>query len=311
MKDSKKAEKKDARADRRTFLKGTASILSTAALLSGGRRNNDAHAATTPEETLPVAAPQYASAELQSVAMLPANVTRTWLGADFWANRLQDWRLRDGRIECLAGGNEAQICTVSVLTREVIRGQAVASLSVRTGLYENAGGFCGFLIGGGSGQLDYRAAALVHGLSGEGGGLLCTYEADGHVRFREHTNEQKPMEFAVLPSEEATKQSNSDATVSATEVLLRLDITPQNNGRFELKLTASDPQSNSVLASAVRREIAEQEILGGLMLASSTAAGKPAAPRCWFRDLRTGGAKISVHPARARPHSWHALFLKR
>lgn len=34
---------------------------------------------------------------------LPPRVTRTWTGPHFWANRLQDWRLHDGRIECVTG----------------------------------------------------------------------------------------------------------------------------------------------------------------------------------------------------------------
>ncbi|WP_370980924.1 hypothetical protein [Agaribacterium sp. ZY112] len=34
---------------------------------------------------------------------LDQNVERPWLGADFWANRLQDWQLNNGRIECPRG----------------------------------------------------------------------------------------------------------------------------------------------------------------------------------------------------------------
>ena len=37
--------------------------------------------------------------------------------------------------------------------------------------------------GGGGGRLDHRAAAMVQGASGEGGGILCTYEADGRRRL--------------------------------------------------------------------------------------------------------------------------------
>src|ERR687884_274934 len=29
----------------------------------------------------------------------PANSDQIWLGPEYWANRLQDWRLRNGRIE--------------------------------------------------------------------------------------------------------------------------------------------------------------------------------------------------------------------
>ena len=34
-------------------------------------------------------------------AVWPADVERTWLGPEFWANPLQDWKVTSGRIECL------------------------------------------------------------------------------------------------------------------------------------------------------------------------------------------------------------------
>jgi TAT (twin-arginine translocation) pathway signal sequence len=32
---------------------------------------------------------------------LPANAERVFVGPEFWANRLQDWRISKGRIECV------------------------------------------------------------------------------------------------------------------------------------------------------------------------------------------------------------------
>ncbi len=36
--------------------------------------------------------------------------------------------------------------------------------------------------------------------SGQAGGLLCVYDADGRVRFREHTDESAPTAYGELPS---------------------------------------------------------------------------------------------------------------
>ena len=33
------------------------------------------------------------------VDSVPTGMTRTWLAPQYWANRLADWRLTDGRIE--------------------------------------------------------------------------------------------------------------------------------------------------------------------------------------------------------------------
>ena len=52
---------------------------------------------------------------------LPSGITRTWLAPAYWANRLQDWRLSGGRIECLQSAKDDGGRTVSVLTRELSR----------------------------------------------------------------------------------------------------------------------------------------------------------------------------------------------
>src|SRR5687768_1881119 len=55
---------------------------------------------------------------------------RTWLGREYWANRLADWQLNDGKIECLAGAAGDQVRTVSLLTREMVAGQVMGGISM-------------------------------------------------------------------------------------------------------------------------------------------------------------------------------------
>ena len=42
---------------------------------------------------------------------------RVWIGPDYYANRLMDWQLRDGRLECLEGRPAKPMRTVHLLTR--------------------------------------------------------------------------------------------------------------------------------------------------------------------------------------------------
>ncbi len=56
----------------------------------------------------------------------PAGVERVWAGPEYWANRLQDWRIKDGRLECLLAAPDRN---VHVLTRRL--GPANADLSLR------------------------------------------------------------------------------------------------------------------------------------------------------------------------------------
>ena len=41
---------------------------------------------------------------------------RTWVGSAFHANRWQDWRIRDGRLECTEVAERLPMRTVQVLT---------------------------------------------------------------------------------------------------------------------------------------------------------------------------------------------------
>src|SRR4051812_19262627 len=53
---------------------------------------------------------------LQSMAVLPvtsalegATGTQVWLGPEYWANPLQDWRKADNRFECHAAGGDRNV----------------------------------------------------------------------------------------------------------------------------------------------------------------------------------------------------------
>ena len=69
----------------------------------------------------PAAPPVPPPAGLAAVATLPTDRTRTWLGPALWANRLQDWRLHQGRVECVAATGPMRTRTVAVLTRRAGR----------------------------------------------------------------------------------------------------------------------------------------------------------------------------------------------
>src|SRR4051812_2105590 len=55
---------------------------------------------------------------------------RVWLGPEYWANPLQDWRLAGGRVECI---NAAAGRSVHLLTRALGEGAGDLSVSVRVG----------------------------------------------------------------------------------------------------------------------------------------------------------------------------------
>lgn len=266
---------------RRSFLAAAAGGVVAAGLPTGSRAE--------------VAAPELAAAPVDP---LPTNVTRTWIGPPYWANRLQDWRLNQGRIECLTGTTATRGRTVAVLTRELVAGNLSAQLTVRTGTLArgSTGGFSGFLVGAGGGALDHRAAALVQGASGTGGGLLCTYDSDGRAKFRDHSGESSQFAYPVLPS--TSESGPRPARTLSEDVELGLDVAPLGGDSFRLTLTAVNFASGAVLATATLNNVAGSRLRGGIALVSSCRDATGGA-RYWFRDFATSGPKVVEQPGRA------------
>lgn len=241
-------------------------------------------------------------ARLEPVADLPEDVTRPWIGDQFWTNRLQDWRLHDGRIECRRGDPKLPVRTVGVLTRELVRRNAPGRISVTAGIVDTdrrsdgteSGGFCGLLLGVNR-SLNYRAAALAQQCSGTGGGFLCTFGRDGVARFREHTSTTAPLAFAELPAERRTPTDESTGVTPGRRIRLDVDVVPVAEERFDVRLVARDAESEDVLSETVRRNVPETDLLGSIALVSSPGQ---AGTRWWFRDFRTGGEKIDRLPDR-------------
>ena len=118
--------------ERRDFLKVAAA---TGIALSS-------HAASIAQSSAPTSTLAVADAPLKAVGAIPAAGERTWIAPQYWGNRLQDWRISGGRIECVAQKKERDLCTVSLLTREIIAGPEEGTLTVTTGR-ANAKGIVG------------------------------------------------------------------------------------------------------------------------------------------------------------------------
>src|SRR5262245_9028045 len=72
---------------------------------------------------------------------------RVWLGPEYWANPLQDWHIRDGRIECIKAAINRN---VHVLTRDL--GEQAGELRMSVTIGRLGGG----AIGDGQGSAGFR-----------------------------------------------------------------------------------------------------------------------------------------------------------
>ncbi len=154
-----------------------------------------------------------------------------WLGPDVWANRLQDWRVRDGWAECgVSGRHRAAYC----LTHRVGPGTRRFSTAVRVdaaGLSaaQPVASVAGFRLGA-KGRRDHYLSAVVYGT-----GLDVGVGADGRLRIGDLAgldviNLAGPLRLAV------------DVTVTNAVAAVRLTATSEA-GR-QVALVAERPASD-------------------------------------------------------------------
>jgi len=103
----------------------------------------------------------------------PKDAERVWAGPQYWTNRLQDWRVASGRLECVTSGANRNC---HLLTHQLGAGKGDVAMSVRTGSLGEGRpgpGWLGFRIGAKGQWNDYRDSCR------RGRGLDCGLTTDG------------------------------------------------------------------------------------------------------------------------------------
>lgn len=220
---------------------------------------------------------------------------RHWLGADFWANRLQDWARSGAEIHCRAAAADLQARTAHILTRRIEEGFGSARLTMRIrNLEAGAAGLGGWLIGAGGSDLDYRSAALIQRFSGANGGLLAVVDEYGQPQFRAFDDPADQLEYARFS---AADEQGGPADPAAG---LELDLLLEAKGETcDLRLIARDAQTGAETGCAVLAGLAIQRVLGNIALISSPMARDKVKGARWaFSELAMGGG-VRTRPERA------------
>jgi alkaline phosphatase D len=231
----------------------------------------------------------------------PPHITRQWIGPEYWANRLEDWRINIGRLECLQADRAHPMRTVHLITHEMIAGMGDFSISIRTGMMKNPrvqedDSWSGFLIGAGQGRVDYRAASLIHHLPGQFGGLICALDNTGRPIFRSNEQDQPPYAFPLYETSvewDRTRVPRGDFE----DYELRLTGIPEADGTYTLSIAVYDYARKELLTSARMVQIDEAFLRGNIALVSHGGRSENAMTY-WFRDLQVTGTKIKFSPER-------------
>lgn len=229
---------------------------------------------------------------------------RCWIGPEYFANRYQDWRLRNGRVECIEARASLPMRTLHLLTHSLADADGRARLHVATGPLSTAStrGRRGFLIGSGGRDADYRRSALTHHQPAEDGGLLCVVDAAGQVRLHDFST---PGDSGGLWSlagelgEEAIPELSMEGRAVPTDAVVRdlvleLQITAAH-GTCQLEAIARDRASGTELSRARARDVALDRVAGSVALVSDQGGSSGG---FWFEDWTAEGTLLQSHPDR-------------
>lgn len=270
--------------NRRAFLSGSAKLAATSLLAS--RLSPSAQAASP--------GPEYRSAWDHSL-------DRTWIGAEFWSNPMQDWRIAGSRLECV---KDAADRNVHLLTHQLA--DRPGSLDTRVRIVRTGGGALA-----GKGSAGFRVGIL---------GTLKNYP-----ELRDYRNNLWP----VVPSgvdagftadgfmfvQRAAGSSRVKVDLKREAIDLRFSLAP-NGANHTATLVAFDVPSGRELARVSVDTIKNDQLVGNVALVCNFAATSPVpdnlakgakkkapAPtvntglgQFSFSDWRVSGDKLAVNP---------------
>ena len=217
---------------------------------------------------------------------------REWPGPEYWANPLQDWRIRRGRLECISPGGDRN---VALLTREVANRPGDFYMQVHLGRMDDHPldeGFVGFRIGSKHQMGDFRATAIY------GQGLNAGIDAAGCLFIGERRDDAPRIDLA-------------------SETILEFHAQPSING-YKTVLRARVLKDGATVETM--REVPGDWLIGGVALVcssgpvqSSPAKSLPIKDfnfyppqqqrggtfRFWFANWVVAGSKVDEHNDRA------------
>ena len=195
-----------------------------------------------------------------------------WVGPEYWGNRLQDWQIRDGQVQCnLSDQNRTLHC----LTHQLSEASAPFETQITVNFQNRSGkqNYAGFRIGAKGPFDDYRSAAVF------GEGLDVGVTTQGRLFIGE------------IPGEASLKLDQP--------LRLTLTATPTGN-TYTLRLTAQPPSDKSSQQVLEVSGVAAETLRGNLALVSHFADQQESnQPSVSFDQWQISGDKITQHEDQA------------
>ncbi|MHC4441462.1 MAG: alkaline phosphatase D family protein [Planctomycetota bacterium] len=233
---------------------------------------------------------------------------RVWVGPDCWGDRLQDWQVKGGRLECVEGSPKKPMRAVHLLTHVLGESEGSFKMRVRTGPLESGVKYkeetwSGFLIGVGGKDVDYRLSSLCHHWPGKDGGLIVAFDGSGKVVFRDNSQGGRYGTNRIFPTEtwpviKSTSVEGAGFTSKRIDdIELSLEAVP-SGASYKLTCTAHEVNGGNLISRAVLDGVDPEQVSGNVALISHLSP-KHGGGGYWFRDWRLSGSKVEIHRKRA------------
>ncbi|MEC3907167.1 alkaline phosphatase D family protein [Tamlana sp. 2201CG12-4] len=207
---------------------------------------------------------------------------RTWVGQEYWANPMQDWRLAHDRLECLVSAKNRNI---HLLTRQLNERKGELDMKVRLGFFnqdisEENENWAGFSIGAAGEFNDYRDNAIF----GKGINIgVCT-------------------NGALFIGEPSPNNINKDIIKALKGGIdLRVSVAfDEKKACYTLDFSVHDIETGKTIGHIAKNDIAPELLVGDLVLVSNFNNDKVNYSKSvWFKDWELSGTKLSKHDDRA------------
>ncbi|MDN5202134.1 alkaline phosphatase D family protein [Fulvivirgaceae bacterium BMA10] len=203
----------------------------------------------------------------------PQEVSRTWVGPEFWTNPLQDWELKDGWLLC---NTSAPNRNIQILTKQLDNGSGDFAMRVdlrnlQEGKEDFKNGWIGFRAGIKGEFDDYRDNAIY------GKGIDFGITNNGNLFIGDPSQASTPL----------TSYHNEEIRLELSGV--------SSQGKYEVLLKAFT-KSNELLAEVKTDTIAGEKLAGNMALVSHYEAKAGKKPNqtssAQFRNWEISGAKV-------------------
>ena len=213
----------------------------------------------------------------------PSGIKRTWIGPEYWANRLQDWQVNNGRVECITAQPNRNI---NLLTWRLKEETGTFIISVNAGLLTytlpvSDKNWIGIRLGTRGQFNDYRDDAIY------GKGLNAGITTAGDLFIGEPSVKENGNAKALIP-----------CLRTGVQLVFNLK---DRDGKNLLTVSAKDPKTGETLAEIEENNVPSQSLFGSLVLVSNfiELGRNNEIPGCWFDNWKMSGSKLMHNPERA------------